>query len=147
MSAPNSPSALKGLTLTKSYHFCAAHRMYNPAFGDEKNRTLYGKCANDDGHGHNYQVEVTLGGALDIASGMLAVRADIDAAVHPLLFRLDHHNINGALSESGYPVSTSEALAAAFWDWLQPTLGNRLSRIRIIETERNSFEYTGGDPL
>jgi 6-pyruvoyltetrahydropterin/6-carboxytetrahydropterin synthase len=131
------------LTLTRQYHFCAAHRMWNDAFSEEKNRRLYGKCANDDGHGHNYLLEVTVGGAPDPQSGLLAVRTELDDAVAPLLERLDHHNINGPLHAAGYPVSTSEALAAACWDWLRPVLGERLAGIRIVETERNSFEYFG----
>lgn len=132
------------VSLTKSYHFCAAHRMWNDAFPEEKNRALYGKCANDDGHGHNYNVEVTVGGPVNPESGLLCVRAELDAAVDPFIFRLDHHNINQALKDAGYPVSTSEALAAAFWDWLVPVLGTRLERIRVVETERNSFTYFGG---
>ncbi len=131
------------LTRTQSYHFSAAHRMWNPGLPAEKNRSLYGKCANDDGHGHNYEFEVTIGGTVDGDSGMLAPRAEIDAAVEPILQRLDHHNINEPLASAGYPVSTSEALSAALWDWLQPLLGQRLVSIRVIETERNSFEYFG----
>lgn len=138
------------VTLTKSYHFCAAHRMWNDALPEAVNRDLYGKCANDDGHGHNYYVEVTVVGPVDAASGLMAVRAELDAVVDPLVFRLDHHNINGPLKEAGYPVSTSEALAAAFWDWLRPALGEKLAGVRIVETERNSFRYFGGalpDPV
>lgn len=133
------------VTLTKSYHFCAAHRMYNAALPDARNRALYGKCANDDGHGHNYQVEVTLRGPVDPESGLLAVRSRLDAAVDPLVFRLDHHSIDAPLQAAGYPVSTSEALAAAFWDWLHPALGESLAGVRIVETERNSFRYFGGE--
>jgi 6-pyruvoyltetrahydropterin/6-carboxytetrahydropterin synthase len=132
------------ITRTQSYHFSAAHRMWNAALSEEQNRLLYGKCANDDGHGHNYEFEVTLGGAPDPQSGQIIARGDVDAAVEPILQRLDHHHINQALNEAGYPVSTSEALSAALWDWLQPVLGERLVGIRVIETERNSFEYFGG---
>lgn len=132
------------LTLTRSYHFSAAHRLWNESFPEERNRALYGKCANDDGHGHNYHVEVSVTGECDAESGMLMSRARLDAVVEPLLDQLDHHNINEPLQRAGYPVSTSEALAAAFWDWLHPTLGDSLYKIRIVETERNAFEYYGG---
>lgn len=131
------------VTRTQSYHFSAAHRMWNPALSEEKNRALYGKCANDDGHGHNYEFEITIGGTLDPETGMLAARGEIDAAVEPILQRLDHHSINEPLLSAGYPVSTSEALSAALWDWLQPALGGRLVGIRVIETARNSIEYFG----
>jgi 6-pyruvoyltetrahydropterin/6-carboxytetrahydropterin synthase len=118
--------------------------MWNEAFSEARNRALYGKCANDDGHGHNYNVEVTIGGSIDAESGLLCVRGELDTAVEPFIFKLDHHNINQSLKEAGYPVSTSEALAAAFWDWLLPVLGEKLMRIRVVETERNSFTYFGG---
>jgi 6-pyruvoyltetrahydropterin/6-carboxytetrahydropterin synthase len=131
------------LSLTRSYHFCAAHRMWNESFPEEKNRALYGKCANDDGHGHNYLVEVTVTGERDAGTGMIMTRSELDAVVDPFIERLDHHNINAHLAAAGYPVSTSEALAATFWDWLQPHLGPRLHKIRIVETERNHFEYMG----
>lgn len=131
------------LTLTKSYHFCAAHRMWNEAFSEERNRQLYGKCANDDGHGHNYSIEVTISGTPDPESGLLIPRAELDAAIGPILERLDHHHINAALKEAGFPVATSEALAAALWQWLKPRLGITLHKIRVIETERNAFEFVG----
>lgn len=133
------------VTLTKSYSFCAAHRMYNEALPDARNRDLYGKCANDDGHGHNYTVEVTVRGPVDAESGFVTARSRLDAAVDPIVFRLDHHSINEPLKAAGYPVSTSEALAAAFWDWLHPVLGDALAGVRIVETERNSFRYFGGE--
>lgn len=132
------------VTLTRSYHFCAAHRMWNDAFPDAKNRALYGKCANDDQHGHNYVFEVRVAAPVDAESGLVMVREELDRAVEPILWRLDHHNINAPLREAGYPVSTSEALSAALWGWLRPALGARLASVRVVETERNHFEYFGG---
>ncbi len=134
---------MPAVTLTRSYHFCAAHRMWNDALPEARNRELYGKCANDDGHGHNYVIEVTVGGEPDPESGMVMPRAALDAVVDPHIDRLDHHNINGFLHAAGYPVSTSEALAAAFWDWLAPALGSRLVKVRVVETDRNAFEFFG----
>ncbi len=118
--------------------------MWNDSFPDERNRLLYGKCANDDGHGHNYHVEVSVGGTPAEDTGMVMSRGELDAIVEPLIDKLDHHSINGHLKEAGYPVATSEALSAAFWEWLHPRLGERLVKIRVVETDRNSFEYFGG---
>ncbi|HKO17716.1 MAG TPA: 6-carboxytetrahydropterin synthase, partial [Acidobacteriaceae bacterium] len=81
--------------LSRRYHLSASHRLHTDAFSDEQNRTAYGKCNNPHGHGHNYTIEVTLGGVVDPVTGMVCDLGALDAfASEHLLDRFDHQNLN-----------------------------------------------------
>ena len=104
---------------------------------------LYGQCYRQ--HGHNYQVEVTVAGALDPATGMSVDLGIVDAAVKAaLLDRVDHYDLSATVPELDGVITTGENLARTFWQWLEPVLpAGRLRRVAVVETDNNVFEYCG----
>ena len=131
------------MTLTRRYRFSASHRLDTSALSAEENRRLYGKCNNPFGHGHDYVLDVTLAGAPD-DSGQIAGREALDALVRErVLTRFDHRNLNVDVAELRGVVPTTESLAAAIGrmlgnEWPLPA---KLDRVRISETDRNTFEW------
>jgi len=134
---------VSALELTRQYHFSAGHRLENPALSAEDNERIYGQCYRQ--HGHNYRVEVTVGGRPDPATGMAADLGLLDAAVKRLILdRVDHYDLSSAVPALAGVTTTGENLARTFWQWLEPALGaGTLRRVVIIETDNNSFEYRG----
>ncbi len=127
--------------LTRRVRFEAAHRLWSPQLDDAANRQVYGKCARDGGHGHNYEVEATLEGPVDERSGLLIVRADLDRILDEyLVSRCDHRNLDEVIGPG--VVSTGENLARIFFEWVEPQIPApaRLARLRVYETPRNVFE-------
>ena len=133
------------LRLTRSYHFSAGHRLENAALGEEENARIYGPCHRQ--HGHNYLLEVTVGGDLDPVTGMSADLAAVDAAVEAaVLSRVDHYDLSATVPELSGVITTGEGLARIFWQWLEPALPpGRLRRVAVVETANNVFEYCGDD--
>ena len=131
------------MRLTSRYHFAASHRLHTPALTEEENYALYGKCNNPYGHGHNYVVDITVEGPLD-ASGQVANRMALDTLVKEnILACMDHRNLNVDLEEFQSMVPTTENLAAVIQESLERnwTLEAKLVRLRISETDRNSFVW------
>ncbi|MCL5743426.1 MAG: 6-carboxytetrahydropterin synthase [Acidobacteria bacterium] len=136
------------MRLTRRYRFAASHRLHAPALTDDENRELYGKCNHPYGHGHNYELEVSVRGAVDEASGTLVRVEDLDRFVRARVIRdLDHRNLNGDLAEFTNLVPTTENLVEvlrrrldAGWAEAFPASGAVLDGIRIRETRRNSVE-------
>lgn len=133
------------LRLTRSYHFSAGHRLENPALGEEDNARIYGPCYRQ--HGHNYLLEITVGGALDPVTGMAADLGVVDAAVQAsVLSRVDHYDLSATVAELDGVITTGENLARTFWHWLEPALPpGCLQRVAVIETANNVFEYCGDE--
>lgn len=135
-------------TLTRRYFFCASHRLHTARLSAEENARVFGKCDNPYGHGHNYFLEVTVGGAIDPASGLVASPAFLDACVErAVLSRLDHSNVNTDVPEFAEVVPTTENLAFQIARWLEaawPREGGaasgRLRGIRLEETGSNTVE-------
>jgi 6-pyruvoyltetrahydropterin/6-carboxytetrahydropterin synthase len=128
--------------LTRVVRFEAAHRLCSSQLSDEQNRAVFGKCSRPGGHGHNYEVEVSIEGAVDPATGMVVAREHLDRLLREhLLQRVDHRNLNDVIEL----VTTGENLARLFHSWIQPAVpaGMRLARVRVLETRRNRFESTG----
>ena len=122
----------------------ASHRLHSDAYSAEENREVFGKCNNPHGHGHNYRIEVTVGGAVDASTGMVINMATLDAVVgKEVLERLDHMNLN--LDPMFVDrVSTTENLCIGIFDLLLGALKPAiLEKVRIEETENNFFEYSG----
>jgi 6-pyruvoyltetrahydropterin/6-carboxytetrahydropterin synthase len=130
------------LDITRVYHFSAAHRLENPRLGTAANVDLYGPCARP--HGHNYYVEVTVGGVPDPLTGMAVDLGYVDRVVtDSLLQHVDHHALEAVPVLAGV-ITTGEGLARAFWDVLEPALpAGMLRRVRVVETAKNRFEYRG----
>jgi 6-pyruvoyltetrahydropterin/6-carboxytetrahydropterin synthase len=134
----------RAVAITRVYHFSAAHRLANQSLSDEANETLYGACARP--HGHNYYLEVTVTGTPDPLTGMAVDLARLDATVHRVVLdQVDHATLELAPALAGV-ITTGESLARAFWRVLAPSMdGARLSRVGVVETAKNRFEYRGDD--
>ncbi len=139
--------------LTRRYRFSASHRLCSAAFSEERNREVFGKCANAFGHGHNYFLEVSVEGEPDPLSGMTVPRRDLDSWVEAtVLSRIDHTHLNTDISEFRDLVPTSENILVVIESWLRqgskqhlPGKALRLSGLRLEETPRNSFQIGSGE--
>lgn len=130
------------LSLTRRYRFSASHRLHSRHFSEQQNWQLYGKCSNPHGHGHNYIVEVTLGGSVDPATGMIANLGELDPFVErEVIEAFDHKYLNEQVPEFRDVVPTTENLCREIYRRLKPFPAARLDRVRIEETNNNSFEY------
>jgi len=138
------------ISVTRRYRFCASHRLHVAGFDEKANDELFGKCNNPFGHGHNYEVEITVAGPIDAPTGRAVDLAALDALVNrTVVFRYDHRNLNEELPEFATLVPTTENLGVEIerhlkreWHSVFPNATPRLERIRIFETERNIFELT-----
>ncbi len=132
------------MTLTRRYYFAASHRLNTDALTPEQNATLYGKCNNPYGHGHNYFLEVTVSGRVNPATGMVCNLVDIDKCVQrEILDRFDHANLN-VLPDFVGEVPTTEVLSVRIFEILKQSFqAAHLEKVRIEETMLNSFEYAG----
>lgn len=131
--------------LTRRYVFSASHRLHADAMSTDENRATYGKCNNPYGHGHNYTLSVTVSGAVDRATGMVCNLVDLDGFVREnILERYDHANLN-TLSEFAGQVPTTENLCLEIYEILNRGFRHaHLEKVRLDETNANSFEYAGG---
>jgi len=132
------------IRVTRRYQFSASHRLHSHELPEEENRRLYGKCNNPFGHGHNYEVEITLSGPVDERTGRVADLDELDRLVQGnIIGPFQHRNLNEEVEEFRDLVPTTENLTAiierrlrAVWPSRQPAL----ERVRIFETARNIFE-------
>jgi len=130
--------------LTRRYRFAAAHRLHSAQLGEEENKRVYGKCNNPYGHGHNYVVEVAVSGPVDPATGMIANLADLDGFVErEVLEAFDHRSLNDEVPAFRENVPTTENLCIEIYRRLRAFPKARLERVRVEETNNNSFEYLG----
>jgi 6-pyruvoyltetrahydropterin/6-carboxytetrahydropterin synthase len=131
------------MTLTRSYEFAASHRLHSEEMDADQNRALFGKCNNPAGHGHNYVLEVTVEGEPGSRTGMIVNIDELDRCVsREVVDRYDHKNLNVDVPELAGAVPTSENVARAIFAKLEGRLPTRLSRVRLHETARSSFEVT-----
>ena len=132
------------LTLTLRYRFSAAHVLARASWTQERNQAVYGKCANPAGHGHNYIVEVTVRGDVDPDSGRLVPLQRLDALVKQrVLDVLDHRWLDREVPEFENEVPTAENIARFVWRTLKGEIAPAvLHRVRLVETENNSVEYS-----
>jgi 6-pyruvoyltetrahydropterin/6-carboxytetrahydropterin synthase len=128
----------------RRYMLSASHRLHSDALTAEENQAAYGKCNNPHGHGHNYVMEVLVGGAVDAETGMVLNMAALDAVVRSRVYeRFDHTNLNlDSLFVNRVP--TTENLCRAVFELLDGTVDPAsLVQVRVEETENNFFEYSG----
>jgi len=135
------------ISVTRCYHFPAAHVLAIRTASDAENRRLYGKCANPAGHGHDYGVEVTVAGPVDERTGRVIDPARLDVLFEARVGRrLAHQMLNQVpLFAERDLVPTAENVARVVFEQLaEPVAASgaaRLARVRIVETRRNSFVY------
>jgi 6-pyruvoyltetrahydropterin/6-carboxytetrahydropterin synthase len=137
--------------LTRRATFSASHYYWSNAWTEEKNRRVFGLCANRNGHGHNYTLEVTVAGEPDRVTGFVVdLKWLKDAMESQVLSAWDHSHLNLEVREfagaQGW-IPTAENLAIAAWERLEPRIktarGAKLSRVRIYETPEIFAEYRG----
>ena len=131
--------------LSQRFEFCAAHRLHNPALSDVENRKTYGKCNNPNGHGHNYQVQVTLRGEPK-RSGLLVEVPLFEKLVHDhLIERWDHKNLNTEIVEFRELLPTVENIAMVAFQTLKNRftgIGAELASVTVWETSKTWCEYS-----
>jgi 6-pyruvoyltetrahydropterin/6-carboxytetrahydropterin synthase len=139
------------ILLTRRATFSASHFYWNEAWSTEQNERAFGRCANRNGHGHNYTLEVTVAGEPDPVTGFVVdLKWLKDLIESRVLARYDHRHLNLEVEEfaAGKMIPTTENIAIAVWQRLErPVLeagGARLSRIRVYETPDIFAEYRGG---
>ena len=131
--------------VTRRLHFSAAHRLHNPALSEEENRRTFGLCNSPNWHGHNYELDVTVEGEVDPATGYVVdlkrLRDLVEARV---VEDLDHRNLNLDVPWLEGRLTSTENLVVAIWDRLAPEIERgRLVRLVLWETPRNYVEYSG----
>ncbi len=134
------------MLLTRKYEFSASHRLHSTALSNEENQNLFGKCNNPNGHGHNYELEVTVSGPIDSKSGRIISLDQLDEIVNSqVVDRYDHRHLNLDIPEFAELIPTSENIIRVIWDRVSPALAEpiRLHTIKLRETARNFFEYSG----
>lgn len=125
--------------------FSAAHRLYRPELSDEENYKLYGKCSNPNGHGHNYDLEVAVGGEVNHESGMVINFYEIGRIIDQQIYdKVDHRNLNKDVDFMAGVIPTAENMALRFWEVLAPHVREgQLFSISIGERGSNIVTYYG----
>jgi 6-pyruvoyltetrahydropterin/6-carboxytetrahydropterin synthase len=139
---------LRTVYIERRERFNAAHKLYNDKWSLEKNIEVFGKCANVNWHGHNFEIVVTLKGKPHPDTGFVMDLKDLsmiikDAVIEPL----DHKNLNLDVPFLEGILPSTENLVIAVWEQLEEKIkaeGCELCRIRIVETENNFVDYYGG---
>ncbi len=133
--------------LTRKIRFSAAHRYHRPEWSEERNREVFGACANPHGHGHNYLLEVTVDGEPDPETGFSVNLGMLDAVLRDEVGEgLDHQHLNHALPRfaPGGEIPTTENLLLYLWERLAPRLpAGTLRRLRLSEDDTFYVEYGG----
>ncbi|MFC5863269.1 6-pyruvoyl tetrahydropterin synthase family protein [Acidicapsa dinghuensis] len=136
------------ILLTRRATFSASHYYWNPNWSEEKNFEVFGKCANRNGHGHNYTLEVTVSGTPDPITGFVVdLKWLKDVIEDHVLSVYDHRHLNHEVPEFETAIPTTENMAVFIWKRLELPVasagGAKLSRIRIYETPDIFAEYRG----
>ena len=129
------------ILLTRRATFSASHYYWNPAWSQQQNEAVFGRCANRNGHGHNYTLEVTVAGEPDPVTGFVVdLKGLKDIMEREVLSGFDHRHLNLEVPEfaAGGMIPTTENIARAAWNRLERAVntvgGARLSAIRVYET-------------
>ncbi len=132
--------------LTRQEHFNAAHKLYNPNWSDEQNNAVFGVCANENWHGHNYDLYVTVKGNPDPETGFVYDVKKLSQLIKSqAVDKLDHKNLNLDVDFMAGKLCSTENLAIAIWEQLAPHLPSsvELHCIKLYETPRIYVEYFG----
>lgn len=133
------------ISVTRKSHFNAAHRLNNPKWSVEKNREFFGLCNNENYHGHNYDLDVTVSGELDEESGYLIDMKELSTLIEiEIESRFDHKNLNLDTEEFKNLNPTAENIAIIIWNILRKKIDEKFTlKISLYETSRNFVEYSG----
>jgi 6-pyruvoyltetrahydropterin/6-carboxytetrahydropterin synthase len=134
--------------ITRKEHFNAAHKLCNESWDKAKNLEVFGKCANENWHGHNYELYVTVKGEVNKDTGFVVNLKDLgDLIKSDIIEILDHKNLNLDVKGLTNILPSTENLAIFIWDILKPevnAMGADLHSVKLVETENNFVEYFGG---
>lgn len=134
------------LYITRKEHFNAAHQLWNPKISDEDNFTLFGKCANPNFHGHNFDLYVCVKGQPDPETGLVMDLKKLKIIIREqVIDDLDHQNLNLDVPWLQGKMPSIENIAVAIWNRIAPHLpaGVALHKITLWETQNNFVEYFG----
>jgi len=128
--------------ITRKVHFNAAHRMHNPSWDEAKNKEVFGPCNNPNGHGHNYELEITICGEPNPETGYIIDLRDLNTIIEQkILAQVDHRHLNHDVPFMQGIIPSSENFAMAIWQQLEAALPTgRLYAVRLYETPRNYVE-------
>lgn len=133
--------------LTRVEHFNAAHKLYNEDWSEEKNLEVFGKCANPNWHGHNYELFVTIKGEPHPETGFVFNAKTLGDMIKDVIVeRVDHRNLNIDVDFMQGKFTSAENFAISIWQELKPHIeqqGAQLHCIRLQETPRIYVEYYG----
>ena len=131
------------ISIFRNGHFNAAHRLHNPNWSDEKNKSFFGLCNNPNYHGHNYEITVKITGELDEETGMLINLEELKHILQvSVLDKLDHKNLNLDVPEFKELNPTAENICYVIWQILRKNLEERFDiQVRLYETLRNFVEF------
>ena len=135
------------ILLTRRATFSASHYYWNPAWSQERNEAVFGRCANRNGHGHNYTLQVTVRGDPDPVSGFVVDLKWLKDLIEQEVMQVyDHRHLNHEVPEFATAIPTTENIAIAIWRRLEAPVaagGAALSSIRVYETDDIFAEYRG----
>jgi 6-pyruvoyltetrahydropterin/6-carboxytetrahydropterin synthase len=133
----------KKVAVFRKEHFNAAHRIFNPAWDDNKNAEVFGKCSNPNYHGHNYELIVRVTGEPDPETGYVMDMKVLSAIMREeVLEKLDHKNLNLDTEYFRELNPTAENIVTVIYGLLRRRINERLDlQVRLYETERNFVEY------
>jgi 6-pyruvoyltetrahydropterin/6-carboxytetrahydropterin synthase len=131
-------------TVSKRVTFCAGHRLFNPAWSEERNRDVFGDCSNPNGHGHNYVLEVSLSGSVAESTGMVFNLKELRRIIdEDIIAKVDHKNLNIDVDFMKDVIPTTENLAGKIWEILDRKLGRELlAKVVLWESENNRAEVS-----
>jgi len=131
--------------LTRRVSFSASHRLWSKQLTDAENYAIYEKCANPNGHGHNYVLEVTVQGIPDPRTGIVLNLTDLKHAMNEQVVKwVDHKHLNYDVSWLEDFIPTTEILVVKFWERLADSLpAGMLYEVKLYETENNVASYRG----
>ena len=131
--------------VTQSFEFSAAHRLHSSELSEKENRSVYGKCSNPNGHGHNYVLEITVAGGDDPDNGSVVDLAHMQHVVEErVVARYDHRHLNLDCDEFQSLIPSVEIIATVIWDRLHGEFQRcRLAKVKLWETSKTYAEYDG----
>jgi 6-pyruvoyltetrahydropterin/6-carboxytetrahydropterin synthase len=139
---------LKTVYITRKEHFNAAHKLWRADWSDEKNKEVFGKCSNENWHGHNYQLYVTVKGIPSEETGFVIDLKFLSVLIKDLVIEpLDHKNLNLDVPFMKGKLASTEILVIEIWNILEGPIAaanGKLCHIKLYETENNYVDYYGG---
>lgn len=133
------------VSVFRTAHFNAAHRLHNPAWDELKNKQVFGACNNPNYHGHNYELEVKVSGLIDPETGYVIDMKELKTLIEQEVIEpFDHKNLNLDTTEFAHLNPTAENIVVVIWQKLRRRINPNFDlQVRLYETPRNYVEFAG----